>query len=66
VIQLLINLRDHPEEWENKTLSEYLQGLAGFVQGLEGYYKNRSEEIDLEQPVWQIFTDILRAARVYE
>ena len=30
---LVRNLRDHPEEWENANLEQYLQGLCGFVGG---------------------------------
>jgi hypothetical protein len=31
-------------EWENKDLGSYLEGLAGFVGDLEGYFKNKNQK----------------------
>lgn len=60
------NLRDHPEEWENATLGQYLQGLCGFVEGMEGYYSNAGIQLGTDRPGWRVLADVLLAGRVYE
>lgn len=66
-VQLLLrNYREYPDEWENNTLELFLQGLAGFVENMEGYYSNVGVRVDLERPGWRVLADILLAARVYE
>ncbi len=63
---LLQNYQSHPEEWENDNLELFLQGLAGFIENIEGYYKNVGLNVDLQNPSWRVFADALLAARVYE
>jgi len=63
---LVRNLRDHPEEWENANLEQYLQGLCGFVEGMEGYYSNVGATVDMTRPGWRVLADALLAGRVYE
>jgi hypothetical protein len=66
-LQLLAqNFRDHPEEWENNTLDQYLQGICGFADGIEGYFSNVGVGIDTKKPGWRVFADILLAGRIYE
>jgi hypothetical protein len=60
------NLRRHPEEWENKSLEDFLQGLTGFVEKMHGYYLNIGSGVNCDLPSWRVFADILLAARVYE
>ena len=60
------NLRDHPEEWENTNLEQYLQGIRGFVEGMEGYYANVGATVNLVGPGWRVLADVLLAGRVYE
>jgi hypothetical protein len=63
---LFQNSRLHPEEWENKSLQDFLQGLAAFVEKMEGYYANIGSDVNCDLPGWRVFADILLAARVYE
>ncbi len=63
---LLQDYRCHPDDWGNNTLELFLEALAGFVEGMGGYYSNVGERIDMERPGWRVFADILLAARVYE
>lgn len=66
-VQLLLrNYREYPDEWENNTLDLFLQGIAGFVGSMEGYYSNIGVRVDFERPRWRMFAAILLAARVYE
>ena len=60
------NLSCHPEEWQNATLTEFIRGLAGFVENMDGYYANVGADVNCNLPNWRIFADALLAARVYE
>jgi hypothetical protein len=62
---LLSNLNSSPDEWTNKTLSEYLQGIASWTEDMEGYYQNKNLPIP-ENVNWRVFADILVAAKIYE
>lgn len=63
---LLENFRRHPEEWQNTTLEDFVKGLAGFVENMDGYYANIGAKLNCDIPSWRVFADILLAARVYE
>ena len=65
-VELLVrDLNDNPNEWENQTLSEYLEGIAIWTEDMDGYYHNNNmptpENID-----WKVFANILIAAKMYE
>lgn len=64
--ELLENFRQHPDEWENASLEDFLRALAGFAENMDGYYSNIGATIDCDVPNWRIFADMLLAARVYE
>jgi hypothetical protein len=62
---LIQNLKASPFEWENNTLESYLEAIKAWTEDMEGYYANNN----LKAPTdinWQIFADILSAAKVYE
>ena len=63
---LSANLSRHPEEWDNATLAEFISGLAGFVQSMDGYYARFGLDVNCNLPSWRVFADALLAARVYE
>ncbi len=52
-------------EWQNKTLEQFLDGLAGFANDMKGYYKNMGEEVDVEKISWRMTAEMLLAATVY-
>lgn len=47
--------------FEEQPVSEYVGGVAGVVHGLEGIYKNWSQEMP-EEPTWNMMAIILTAA----
>ena len=67
-VRVLLELLDQAEasEWENDKTSSYLQAMAAWFSDAEKYYENTSKTIDLEEPSWQLFADMLKAATVYE
>ncbi len=65
VNELLQDLNQNPDEWENGDLATFLDAVAAWVSDADGYYKNWGKEV-LEQPSWQTFGRILLAAKYYE
>jgi hypothetical protein len=66
VQKLVEEFRESGDQWENAQLSEFLAAIERFVSDLDGFYLNRGESIDLENPTWRVFAHILLGARVYE
>jgi len=54
-----------PVPFPNDELSLFLEALAGWVEDMDGYYRNRGEPQPSNVP-WRVMADALRAARVYE
>ncbi|MCW0332962.1 DUF7660 family protein [Pantoea ananatis] len=59
------DLKDNPDEWENKDLSSYLEALASWIEDMDGYYENTNQPLPKDTN-WKVFADILMAAKVYE
>ena len=65
-MELLIgHLKNNPDEWENKSLLEYLEAVANWTADMDGYYINNNLTIP-ENVNWQVFANILLGASVYE
>lgn len=62
---LINDLKDNSGKWENKSLSNYLEAMQSWVQDMEGYYLNNNLPIPKDIN-WNVFADILMAARIYE
>jgi hypothetical protein len=62
---LLIDLKEHPEQWENDDLPSFLEALSAWVADMDGYYINRGESVP-EVPTWGMLGQIFLAARKYE
>ena len=56
--QLLRELKEDPEHWENPTLERYLDAMRAWL--------NDSKNKNLEQPSWDLIVQMLRAAKIYE
>ena len=62
---LLKDLKEKPEEWENRDLASFLEALGAWVEDMNGYYQSKHGAIPL-QPSWKMLAQILLAAKVYE
>lgn len=60
------NLIDHPEEWENQNLPDFLEALASYTEDIQGYYDNTQQPINADEPSWDTFATIFKGAKVYE
>ncbi len=56
------------EDFENATLGDFLEGMHGWIEDMDGYYQNRGRPHDSagETLRWSTLADILQAARYYE
>jgi hypothetical protein len=52
--------------WQNRDIYTFLQAMAAWLNDCEGFYRNINKPIDVDQPSWQLFADLLSAAAVYE
>jgi hypothetical protein len=57
---------EKPASWENKTIPEFLEALSAYSAGIQGYYNNTKQAINVDIPTWAIFADIFLGAKVYE
>jgi len=57
---------DNPENWENKTLPDFLGALSAYTEDIQGYYDNMKQNINADKADWSTFTHIFKGARIYE
>ena len=66
-LQLLkTDLEQNGDEWENKTLLDFLEAMSRYAEDIEHYYKNTGQDINADIANWHIFADILKGAKIYE
>jgi len=53
------------DEWENPTLERFLEALAAWTTDSDGYYRNNKIPVP-ENVSWNVFANILMAAKIYE
>jgi hypothetical protein len=59
-------LKDHPEQWDNKDLGDYLDAFAAFLGSAHHYYRNMGEDVDADVPSWRLLADCFVAAISYD
>ncbi|GAB5526203.1 MAG: hypothetical protein Roseis2KO_40750 [Roseivirga sp.] len=59
-------LRNDQENFENKSLDDFLEALGRYAEDIGGYYKNTNQHVDLEKVNWKVFADLLKGASIYE
>jgi hypothetical protein len=64
--ELKNNLLQKPEDWENKTLEDFLDAISAYAEDIHGYYKNIDLPINADIPSWQVFAYIMKGATMYE
>lgn len=57
---------DNPENWENKTLPDFLEALSAYTEDIQGYYDNMKLSVNADKPDWSTFADIFKGAKIYE
>jgi hypothetical protein len=54
------------EQWENKTLDQFLEALASYAEDIQGYYDNVMPSMNADIPSWRVFADMMMGASMYE
>lgn len=62
VIQLAMDAKEHPEEWANTTITDYLGQMASWVDDSRGF----EDDIDWEKVDYKTFAKILYMGKIYE
>jgi hypothetical protein len=64
------DLTRNKNNWENKTLEDFLEAMTRYADDIQSYYDNNKNDlggqINADIPSWRVFADILRGSRVYE
>jgi len=63
--KLLEDYKINKNDWENKSLEDYLSALKAWVEDMDGYYMNMNKELPTDIN-WEVFSDILYAGKIYE
>ncbi len=59
------DLRANRGQWENASLPRFLEAMSGWLDDMDGYYKNQGLSHSEISP-WRTVADALAAARHYE
>jgi len=59
------DLKNSPQDWENKDLEDFLRALGRWTNSMQNYYASQDRAFD-EAPKWAHFADMLLGAKVYE
>ena len=62
---LKADLIEDKESWTNRDLEHFLEGMASWVEDMDGYYQNRNQPIS-QQLEWKTFALVLMGAKIYE
>ena len=52
--------------WDNSAAPDFVEALGRWLEDSDGFYQSTGRTIDTSQPSWQLFADMLQAARMYE
>ena len=62
VVELALDAQNHPDEWENKTITDYLGQLASWVDDMSQFDK----ETDWNKLDYKTFAKMLYMGKIYE
>jgi hypothetical protein len=66
-IELLhADFQRNSEQWENKTLGEFLEAMSRYAEDIQGYYDNTKQPVNADEASWTLFADIFKGSTMYE
>ena len=63
---LLKEYQEHPENWENHKIEDFLEAMIRYSDSVQQYYKNTDQDINADEAQWKVFADIIKGASIYE
>lgn len=65
-LEMLVNdKKSNAEEWENKSVEEYLLSIQSWTEDMEGYYENNNLEVP-QNIDWNFISTIFYVGKIYE
>lgn len=65
-LQMLANdRRSNEEEWESKSVEDYLLSIQSWIEDMNGYYENNNLEIP-QNIDWNFIANIFYVGKIYE
>lgn len=56
----------NPNDWENKTIDDFLEAMSRYVEDIQSYYDNTNQHVNADVASWKVFSDIFQGAKMYE
>lgn len=53
------------DEWENKDILSYLEGVSSWVEDMDGYYKNMKLDVPINID-WRFIATLFYVGKIYE
>ena len=53
------------DEWENKDILSYLEGVTSWVEDMDGYYKNMKLDVPTDID-WKFIATLFYVGKIYE
>ena len=63
--QLKHDKQNNCGEWENTDIESYIEGIASWVEDMEGYYNNMNYEMP-QNIDWKFIATLLYIGKIYE
>lgn len=57
---------DNLANWENKTLTEFLEALCTYIADVQGFYDYMNLIVTADKPDWSTFAAIFKGAKIYD
>lgn len=64
--ELVADYRKNKNEWENKTLIDFIEAIKRYTSDVDGFYSNLKIKNKVGEPDWGKFAQILAGATRYE
>jgi heme oxygenase len=61
----IADYKNNRADWQNDNLEDFLKAMSSWIEDMDGFYKNQNLPIPTNIN-WQIFSDMLQAAKMYE
>lgn len=65
LVELRCDKEQRSEEWENKDINAYLEGVYSWVDDMEGYFQNMNMEIPKDIN-WKLIAILFYVGKIYE
>jgi hypothetical protein len=65
ISDLINDLKNNPDSWENLNLEDYLVAMQSWLEDVDGWEQNTCIHIS-DMNVWKLMANILYVAKIYE